>query len=58
LKAPYLDDANPLKQHYEERSLLHSLVDPGEVAKVVELLSDCSAMTGELVCVDCGYLMG
>lgn len=58
LKAPYLDDANPLKQHYEERSLLHSLVDPGEVAKVVELLSDCSAMTGELVGVDCGYLMG
>lgn len=58
LQAPYLDDANPLKQHYEERSLLHSLVDPGEVAKVVQLLSDCRAMTGELVGVDCGYLMG
>jgi enoyl-[acyl-carrier-protein] reductase (NADH) len=28
------------------------------VAKVVQLLSDCSAMTGELVGVDCGYLMG
>ncbi len=58
LQAPYLDDANPLKQHYEERSLLHSLVDPGDVAKVVQLLVDCKAMTGELVGVDCGYLMG
>jgi len=58
LQAPYLDDANPLRQHYEGRSLLHSLVDPREVAKVVQLVSDCRAMTGELVGVDCGYLMG
>ncbi|MGH0052337.1 MAG: SDR family NAD(P)-dependent oxidoreductase [Sphaerochaetaceae bacterium] len=58
LQASYLDDANPLKQYYEKRALLHSLVDPDEVAKVVQLLIDCKAMTGELVGVDCGYLMG
>ncbi len=58
LQAPYLDENNALRKQYEARSLLHSLVDPAEVAKVVQLLTDCKAMTGELVGVDSGYLMG
>lgn len=58
LKAPYLDETNALRKLYEERSLLGSLVDADQVALVVQLLANCSAMTAEVVTVDSGYLAG
>lgn len=58
LAAPYLDTAHPLRRRYEERALLKSLVEPEEVAKVVALLCDCRAMTGQTIVVDGGYLAG
>lgn len=58
LAAPHLDTDHPLRRRYEERALLASLVEPGEVAKVVALLCDCRAMTAETVVVDGGYLAG
>lgn len=58
LKAPYLDETNALRKRYEERSLLGSLVDADQVALVVQLLANCSAMTAEVVTVDSGYLAG
>lgn len=58
LKAPYLDETNPLRNLYEKRSLLGSLVDAEQVAMVVALLARCTAMTAEVVTIDCGYLAG
>lgn len=58
LKAPYLDETNPLWAVYEKRSLLNALVDPDQVAMVVDLLSRCTAMTAQVITVDCGYLAG
>ncbi len=58
LKAPYLDESNPLRKLYEHRSLLGSLVDAQQVALVVHLLSRCTAMTAEVVTIDAGYLAG
>ncbi len=53
-----LDSEHPLRRRYEKRALLNRLVDPVEVAKVVALLCDCQAMTGQTVVVDSGYLAG
>lgn len=58
LETPSLDMEHPLRRRYEKRALLASLVDPGEVAKVVALLCDCRAMSGETIVVDGGYLVG
>jgi len=58
IAAPYLGSENPIRKRYEERSLLRRMVEPDEVAQVVEMLSLCTAITAEVVTVDCGYLMG
>jgi 3-oxoacyl-[acyl-carrier protein] reductase/dihydroanticapsin dehydrogenase len=58
LKAPYLDEENPLRKLYEQRALLGSLVDADQVALAVQFLSRCSAMTAEVITIDSGYLAG
>ncbi|MGE4583150.1 MAG: SDR family NAD(P)-dependent oxidoreductase [Sphaerochaeta sp.] len=58
LKAPYLDEHNPIRSAYENRALLKRLVDPAEVASAVGFLTRCKAMTAEVITIDCGYLMG
>ncbi|MPN43138.1 hypothetical protein SDC9_190697 [bioreactor metagenome] len=58
LKAPYLDEENPLRKLYEQRALLGSLVDADQVALAVQFLSRCSAMTAEVITIDAGYLAG
>lgn len=58
LGAAHLDRDHPLRQGYEQRSLLGKLVEAAEVAKVVGLLGDCNDMTGQTVVVDGGYAMG
>ncbi|NLE16290.1 MAG: SDR family oxidoreductase [Spirochaetales bacterium] len=58
LKAPYLDEENPLRKLYEQRALLGCLVDADQVALAVQFLSRCSAMTAEVVTIDAGYLAG
>lgn len=58
LEAAYLDQDNELRRQYEQRSLLKSLVKAEQVAQVVLLLSSCTAITAEVVTVDCGYIMG
>ena len=58
IEAAYLGNDNPLKMQYERRSLLKKLVKAQDVAQVVALLASCESMTGEVVTVDCGYVMG
>ncbi len=58
LEAAYLDENNALRTQYEKRSLLKSLVKAEQVAQAVLFLSACTAITAEVVTVDCGYIMG
>lgn len=58
LEATYLTESNALRKHYEKRSLLKRMVKAQHVAQVVALLACCDSITGEVVTVDCGYVMG
>jgi 3-oxoacyl-[acyl-carrier protein] reductase len=51
--------APDLVEMYEKRSALKRLVKPNEIASIVCLLASeaASAMTGEVLNVDCGYVM-
>lgn len=58
LKAPYLDETNPLRKLYEQRALLGCLVDADQVSLAVQFLSRCTAMTAQVITIDAGYLAG
>lgn len=58
IAAEYLDEENPIRTIYEKRSLLGRLVESEEVADAVWFLCGSTAMTAQVVTVDCGYLMG
>lgn len=58
IAAPYLDKDHPLRQLYEKRALLSHLVAPEQVAEAVSFLSRCTAMTAQVLTIDCGYLAG
>ena len=59
LDAPYLSDKNnPVRVKFESRALLKRMVQVEEVASCVMFLSGAKAITGEVIVVDCGYLVG
>lgn len=59
LDAPYLSDKDhPIRTMFENRALLKRMVKVEEVASCVSFLSEARAITGEVVVVDCGYLVG
>ncbi|WP_320129149.1 SDR family oxidoreductase [uncultured Sphaerochaeta sp.] len=59
LDAPYLhDDTNTVRLKFEGRAILNRLVKAGEVADCALFLSSATAITGEVVTVDCGYSVG
>ena len=59
LDAPYLhEEGNPVKEMFVQRSVLKQLVPPTSVASCVVFLSENPAITGEVITVDCGYLVG
>ncbi|HKL59855.1 MAG TPA: SDR family NAD(P)-dependent oxidoreductase [Sphaerochaeta sp.] len=59
LDAPYLSDpSNPIRVTFESRAPLKRMVKVEEVASCVSFLSHARAITGEVIVVDCGYLVG
>lgn len=59
LDAPYLSGSdNPVRVMFESRSLLKRMVRVEEVASCVSFLSEARAITGQVIVVDCGYLVG
>lgn len=59
LDAPYLfDPENPVRVLFESRALLKRMVKVEEVASCVSFLSGAKAITGQVIIVDCGYLVG
>ncbi len=59
LDAPYLSDPdNPVRILFENRALLKRMVKVEEVASCVSFLSRAKAITGQVIVVDCGYLVG
>ncbi len=59
LDAPYLSDPdNPVRTKFESRAPLKRMVKVEEVASCVKFLSGAKAMTGQVLVVDCGYLVG
>ena len=59
LDAPYLSDLdNPIRVMFESRAPLKRMVKVEEVASCVSFLSGAKAITGQVVVVDCGYLVG
>ena len=59
LDAPYLSDPhNPVRAVFESRAPLKRMVKVEEVASCVSFLSKAKAITGEVIVVDCGYLVG
>ena len=59
LDAPYLSDKNnPVRSMFESRCLLKRTVKVEEVASCVSFLSSAKAITGQVIVVDCGYLVG
>lgn len=59
LAAPYLsDEDNPVRLMFESRAPLKRMVNVEEVASSVSFLSSAKAITGHVLVVDCGYLVG
>lgn len=59
LDAPYLHtEGNLVRSKFEGRALLGRMVKPEEVASAVLFESENTAMTGQVIVVDCGYMMG
>lgn len=59
LDAPYLSDPNnPIRAMFESRAPLKRMVKVEEVASCVAFLSSAKAITGQVIVVDCGYLVG
>ncbi len=59
IEAPYLcDPSNPVRTMFESRAPLKRMVKVEEVASCVLFLSQARAITGEVIVVDCGYLVG
>ncbi len=59
LDAAYLSDTNnPVRAMFESRSLLKRMVKVEEVASSVSFLSSAKAITGQVIVIDCGYLVG
>jgi NAD(P)-dependent dehydrogenase (short-subunit alcohol dehydrogenase family) len=59
LDAPYLHaEGNTVREQFESRALLGRMVKPEEVAQAVLFEAENTAMTGQVIVVDCGYLMG
>ncbi len=59
LDAPYLSDTNnPIRVIFESRALIKRMVKVEEVASCVSFLSGAKAITGQVIVVDCGYLVG
>ncbi|MDY0287864.1 MAG: SDR family oxidoreductase [Sphaerochaeta sp.] len=59
LDSPHLSDAaNPVRVMFESRAPLKRMVRVEEVASCVSFLSDAQAITGHVLVVDCGYLVG
>lgn len=55
----YLEDkANPIKEKFIERAVIKRTVNPNEIAETVLFLVNNRAITGEIITVDCGYLIG
>lgn len=59
LEASYLEDkANPTKDQFIERAVIKRTVKPQEVADTVLFLVNNKAITGQIITVDCGFLVG
>jgi len=59
LDAPYLTDPdNPVRAMFESRALIKRMVQVEEVASCVSFLAGAKAITGQIIVVDCGYLVG
>ena len=59
LESSHLSDAdNPVRVMFESRAPLKRMVRVEEVASCVSFLSDAQAITGHVLVVDCGYLVG
>ncbi len=59
LGAPYLSDTkNPIRVMFESRAPLKRMVKVEEAASCVLFLSGAKAITGQVIVVDCGYLVG
>lgn len=59
LDAPHLaDPGHPIRAIFERRSPLKRMVKVEEVASCVSFLASAQAITGQVVVVDCGYLVG
>lgn len=55
----YLEDkSNPIKEQFIERAVIKRTVNPNEIAKTVLFLVNNRAITGEIITVDCGFLIG
>lgn len=52
------ENRNPVRDKFIERSILKRTVDPLEIAATVMFLNTNKAITGEIISVDCGYLIG
>jgi 3-oxoacyl-[acyl-carrier protein] reductase len=49
---------NPVRDKFINRSVLKRTVDPKEIADTILFLSSNKAITGEIITVDCGFLIG
>ncbi|MCH3916281.1 MAG: SDR family oxidoreductase [Spirochaetia bacterium] len=59
INAPYLDrPENPTKGKFLARAVIKRLVEPEDIASAVLFLARNTAVTGQTICVDCGYLIG
>jgi len=59
LDAPYLHtEDNTIRKRFEGRALLGRMVKPEEVASAVLFEAENTAMTGQVLVIDCGYMMG
>lgn len=59
LESPYLEDStNTMKKQFISRAIIKRTVKPQEIADTVLFLWKMEAITGEIISVDCGYLIG
>lgn len=52
------ENKNPVRDRFINRSVLKRTVDPREIAETILFLSSNKAITGEIINVDCGFLIG
>lgn len=59
LKTPYTEEKeDPVKEVFIKRAIIKRTIAPEEIADTVMFLNNNHAITGQIINVDCGYLVG